>query len=221
MDRKEFSRIFPRLYHMAHHQALPSILRHGLLSTSSLLDLFEIKGADREALESRMRPRSVPITHPVHGMAVVRDQKPIMSDVRLAQALDGSATPAEFHRLLNGKVFFWVTSDRLKTLRNAAEYRAEPQLVLTLDTEKLVAEFGDLISLCPMNSGACKPFAHPRTPAIFQPIEDYDFPYWKRRKGGAEKSVVECTVERGVYDVSRFIVETEFVGGGENATHRN
>lgn len=81
---------------MAHSEALPSILQHGLLSTSALLDLFEIGGERRAKLETRMRPTSVPITHPVHGTAVVRDQKPIMNDARLEKSLGGSATARSF-----------------------------------------------------------------------------------------------------------------------------
>jgi hypothetical protein len=34
----------PRLYHMAEADTWDSIREHGLLSTSALLDLFEIKG---------------------------------------------------------------------------------------------------------------------------------------------------------------------------------
>ena len=53
------------------------VKRHGLRSTSSLLDLFEISGKERAVIETLMRRDSVTITHPVHGQAVIRDQKPI------------------------------------------------------------------------------------------------------------------------------------------------
>jgi hypothetical protein len=212
MEAELFVRTFPRLYHLAHHEALPSIRRHGLLSTRALLDLFEIAGALRQNIETRMRSQSVTITHPRHGVAVIRDQKAIMSDHRLEQALGGSATAAEFHLLLNSKVFFWVRADRLRTLRDAAAYREEPQLALTLDTRRLVEVYGHELTLCPMNSGSCKPMPHPRTPRIFQTIRDYDFEFWRRRKGAAAKAVVECTVERAVLDVDRFILQTEVIG---------
>jgi hypothetical protein len=219
MDTDLFCQTFPRLYHMAHFKALPSIRRHGLLSTCALLDLFEVPGTRRQEIETRMRPASVVITHPVHGKAVVRDQKPIMSDERLEKSLGGTATAAEFHLLLNSKVFFWVSPDRLQTLRNAGAYRGDPQLVLILDCRQVVEAYCDQIMLCPMNSGACKPIAHPRTPAMFQRIREYDFDFWSRRKGGAHKAVVECTVERGVYDIDRFLIQTEIVGDGAHASH--
>jgi len=50
MDPELLIKTFPRLYHMADRDAWPSIQRHGLLSTTALLDLFEIHGAQRKAL---------------------------------------------------------------------------------------------------------------------------------------------------------------------------
>jgi hypothetical protein len=197
---------------MAHHRALPSIKRFGLLSTSALLDHFQITGEKRMTIERTVRRESVTITHPIHGTAVIRDQKPIMTDRRLEQALGGTATAAEFHLLLNSKVFFWVHSERLAGLRDAQAYRGAPQLILTLDTQRLVEAYGNQMKLCPMNSGACRPFAHPRSPAIFQSIADYNFEFWRQRRGSPAKAVVECTVESGVQDVERFILKTEIVG---------
>src|SRR5437867_2981350 len=139
MDSARFVRRFPRLYHMAHKDALDGILHHGLRSTSSLLDLFEVTGSQRAVIETQIRRNGVQIAHSTHGCAVIRDQKPIGNDSRLAKALGGSATPEEWHLLLNSKVFFWVTYDRLEIFRNARAYRDSPQLLLVLDTKKVVA----------------------------------------------------------------------------------
>lgn len=211
MQVDQFTETYPLLYHMAHHEALPSILKHGLLSTSALLDLFEIDGKRREIIEMTMRPNSVLIEHPKHGKAVIRDQKALMSDRRLKQALSGTMETTAFHLLLNSMVFFWVTSGRLKTLREAVAYHKEPQLVITLDTKRLVSAYTDKIMLCSMNSGSCKPMAHPRSPGIFQSIEDYNFDLWRRKKGSAMKAVVECTVKTGVFQIEKFIVSHEIV----------
>src|SRR3970282_1237905 len=75
----DLARHYPRLFHMAEAGCWPSVQRYGLLSTSGLLDLFEVDPEQRVQLESRHRPESVRIQHPVHGTAVIRDQKP-MSD---------------------------------------------------------------------------------------------------------------------------------------------
>src|SRR2546429_180882 len=42
---------FPRLYHMAEAGSWPSVEQHGLLSTSALLDLFEVTGEKRRDIE--------------------------------------------------------------------------------------------------------------------------------------------------------------------------
>jgi hypothetical protein len=212
MDRELFCRTFPQLYHMAHRNALAGIRQHGLLSTTALVDLFEVPREQRARILTRVRPDSIVIEHPVHGLAVIRDQKPLVSERRLAQALQGTATTEEFLQLLNSRVFFWVNSDRLEGLRNAVAYRGEPQLVLTLDTRSLVGAYGDAINLCPMNSGACRPMPHPRSPDIFQSIQEYDFEFNRRRKGSREKAVVECTVHDRVEDIGRFLIAWELVG---------
>ena len=51
--------IYPRLYHMAEVNSWDSIQRHGLLSTSALLDFFGYSGPERERIESARRPVSV------------------------------------------------------------------------------------------------------------------------------------------------------------------
>lgn len=212
MDADIFCETYPRLYHMAHHSALPGIFKHGLLSTRSLLDLFAIFGEEREAIITRMRPKSVTIKHPVHGQAVIRDQKPIMNDRRLASALGGSATPRQWHELLNSKVFFWVSPSRLAALRGAQAYRGDPQLILTLDTRQVVEIASQRIWLCPMNSGCCKPFAHPRTPEVFRRLRDFDYAESKRKRG-AKNTVVECAIDGELKGIERLCIEHEIVGG--------
>lgn len=209
MNADLFAATFPKLYHMAHKDSWDGIQQHGLLSTTALLDLFEMSGGERSGIEAAMRKTCIRIQHPKHGIAVIRDQKPIMSDKKLASALGDSATPEQWYRLLNTKAFFWVLPERLRQLRNAQEYRAQPQLVLTFDTRRIVDDHADRIWLCPMNSGACKPFAHPRTPDIFQRLADYDFKFWRKRKGGAQKAVVECTVEHMLPNVEKYLLKRE------------
>src|SRR6185312_14586628 len=121
MEPELLIKTFPRLYHMAERDAWPSIRLHGLLSTTALLDLFEIKGAQRIALEEAHRPESVIITHPKYGKATVRDQKP-MDDKGLTRCLTG-VTPREWYRILNRKTFFWLTEERFRTLIGARAYR--------------------------------------------------------------------------------------------------
>ncbi|MGH7969145.1 MAG: DUF7002 family protein, partial [Limisphaerales bacterium] len=83
MTHNELLQYYPRLYHMAEAGTWPSILKHGLLSTTALLDLFEVPAAQRKQIESTHRPECVTIAHPVHGSAVIRDQKPMRESTLL------------------------------------------------------------------------------------------------------------------------------------------
>ncbi len=162
---KELADLYPRLYHMAEAGTWDSIRKHGLLSTSSLLTLFEVDDRTRNEIEAQRRPESVPLTHARHGRAVVRDQKPLIHS-KLLQSLRG-CTPEEWYRLLNSRVFFWLTEDRLKTLICAREYAGKEHTILTVDTLALVNAYQQQITLAPMNTGNTQPFAHPRGPDTF------------------------------------------------------
>ena len=181
----------------------------GLLSTSTLLNLFEIKGEARRRLESQVRRQSQTISHAKYGSAVVRDQKPIVNEERLRKCVQG-ATPEEWLRLLNSKVFFWVNCARLNGLRSARAYRGRQHLVLTLNTRKLVTAYLPSITLCPMNSGNCLPYPHPRSPTCFASIQDFDYAGWRAKRGGRE-IVVECAVDGSVKNVEQYLLRQEIV----------
>jgi hypothetical protein len=197
---------------MAHVDALPRIRAHGLLSTTALLDLFEVPAEKRLAMETQMRKKSVVIEHPSLGRAVIRDQIPIGSDKQLTKSLEGTASAADWHRLLNSKVFFWVTRERLDRLRNAGAYRTSPQLILVLDTKRVVEAAEDRIWLSSMNSGAVGRFAHPRSPDTFQKLKNYDFDYWCKKRGGIENAVIECAIDRELQSVEQVVKSSHIVG---------
>lgn len=203
METELLIRTFPKLYHMAHVDAWEGVRRHGLLSTSALLDLFEINGAEREQIESHRRPQNVLVRHAVHGTAVIRDNIP-MDDRGLTRALIG-LTPREWYQILNKRVFFWLTPERLTTLLSAGAYRGRDHCVLTIDTRGLVARHEKEISLSSMNSGCTKPYPHPRGKDLFQRIADYPFEHFRRKKGGARKAVVELAVDYAVPDIMDFV----------------
>ena len=87
---------------MAEFGSWPSIRQHGLLSTSALLDLYEVAGVERAGLEFRHRPECEEIYHDAHGSAVIRDQKP-MTDADLRKCLRDGLTPADWYEILNEK----------------------------------------------------------------------------------------------------------------------
>ncbi len=67
MTVEEFCAAYPRLYHMAEAAAWPSIQRHGLLSTSALLDLYGVAGAERARIERSAGPDFIAVTHARNG----------------------------------------------------------------------------------------------------------------------------------------------------------
>jgi hypothetical protein len=204
---------FPRIWHMAEGGSWDSIRRHGLLSTSALLDLYGMDGDRRLALEARRRPDSVPIWGEGLPNAVIRDQKP-MTDSALAKCLTGGMTPEEWFRILNKRVFFWPSRDRLHGLLNARAYRGRPQTVLTVDTASLVAAHRGRIELSPINSGATIYNPQPRGRSTFRSIADY--PFEKRRMTRTStKSVAELAVRDGVPDIIDHLVAVHRINGDD------
>ncbi len=203
----------PTLYHMAERGSWPSIRRHGLLSTTALLDRFEIYGQERTSIEARRRPTSVFLNQPAVGSAVVRDQLP-MDDRGLTRCLQDGLTPEAWYRLLNGMVFFWLTRDRLVRLLNAGTYRGLEHDVLELNAKALVDTYANNIWLCPMNSGCTKPFPHPRGHATFQRIAANHYSQWKKKRKQGER-VVELAVDHSVADVARFVSRVTRMRGRE------
>lgn len=199
----QFVHHYPRLYHMAECDSWPSIRKHGLLSTTALLDLFEIKGALRRSLESQHRPDSVTITHPQHGKAIIRDQKPLRPGA-LAKCLVGM-TPEQWYRTLNGYVFFWVTEERLKTLLAARAYRNRTHTVITVDTARLLETNAKAVRLSPINSGSTIYNPRPRGGDTFQRLSSYPFEE-RRRLRGLASAVAELAVQYSVSDIHHCVV---------------
>lgn len=208
ISHERIAELHPVLYHMAEFGTWDSIRNYGLLSTSALLDVFGKSGTEREQIESMRRKTSIPISDATHGKVVIRDQRP-MNDSKLAKCLRGGLTPTDWYRILNGKVFFWLTEPRLITLMKA--YADSEHLVLEVDTNELLNRWGDSVLLTPMNTGTTSPMAFPRGLSTFQPPHKYQFEMYKKRKGGARKAIVELTVGYSVSDIAEFTVR---------ATHR-
>lgn len=200
---------YPYLYHMAELGSWGSIQKHGLLSTTALLDLFEINGSLRAQLECQHRPESVTIRHPIHGEAVVRDQKP-MHDAGLKRALQDNLKPKDWYRVLNRRVFFWVTVDRLQRMLSARAYKNQRHLVLKIKTATLVSVHAERIELCRMNSGCTKPIPHPRGLQTFKSIGEYPDINWSR-----PEPIVELTVDYAVNDIESHVVSVHEAGAGK------
>lgn len=199
----ELIRDCPTLYHMAERGSWPNIRDHGLMSTSALLDQTGLDGPARAAIEVRRRPTSVALTHPAIGRAVIRDQKP-MDDAGLRRCLTDGLSPEDWYRLLNGRVFFWLTTARLSRLLNARANIAAEHDVLQIASAPLIAAYAGTITLSAINSGTTIRAAPARGRATFLPIVEYPYAAWRAKRPRGER-VVELTVPYGVPDIARFV----------------
>jgi len=162
-------------------------------------------GDRRDEIEARRRPNSVPLTDEKLGRAVIRDQNPLIES-KLIKTLKG-CTAEEWYRLLDGRVFFWLTVERLNKLLCAKAYRGSEHTVLTVDTRSLVSAYKAAVTLTPMNTGNTQPFAHPRGPDKSMKLQDY--PFDERAKYGRQYQVVEIAIEHGVTDIKKYVISAE------------
>jgi hypothetical protein len=203
LELAELVRDCPTLYHMAERDSWPSVRKYGLLSTTALLDHFEVAAPLRAAIECKRRPASVTLERNGLGRAVVRDQFP-MDDKGLCRCLEDGLSPEDWYRTLNAKVFFWLTRERLLRLLNAGNYRLQEHDVLALDAMSLIHAYEDKIWFSPINSGCTKPFPHPRGRRTFQRIADYPYAHWKAKRRRGER-VVEVAMDHAVPDAAKFV----------------
>jgi len=131
-----------------------------------------------------------------------------MDDIGLKRALGDSLTPDEWYRILNRNVFFWPTIERLETMRNARAYRGKPHTIIVIDTLRLLRAHLSKVLLSPINSGATKPFPHPRGRDTFLPLGDYPYQERKRARGEAN-AIAEVAVIRAVPDIKEFVISVE------------
>ena len=192
---EELASRYPVLYHMAEGGSLENIQKLGLLSTSALLERFEVNGDRRFGIESARWPEIVVLEHTEHGRALVQDNKPMHESV-LERCLAGM-TPREWYETLNRRVFFWVERKRLVRLLGAKAYRDRPHLVLELETAESLRRHEEKVSVSPINSGATFTMNRtPRGPNTFRRIGDHP-------RG---KAVVEVTVDYGVPDARELVL---------------
>jgi len=201
---------------MAEPGSWSSIRRHGLLSTSALLKLFEVSGRQRFLIEAAHRPTSVALQHPAHGAAVIRDQKP-MSNAALQRCLQDGLRPADWYRLLNRHVFFWLSRERLDRLLRAKAYRSKRHTILEIDTARLIASCGRNVFLTPINTGSTLFSPQPRGLRTFLRIAEYPYDEWRQRRKGSRDAIVELAVRGAVQNIENVVVRVTDEGAGQPA----
>lgn len=196
--RRDLASRRPLLYHVAEDGALAGIERHGLLSTSALLSLFDVAEPRRTVLESEWRQRCEVITHPIHGTTALRDQKPMRPEW-LRKCLQDGLTPSDWYRLLNGKVFLWPSERTVATLLTARPYRDRPHLVLVVDTRSLLEDGQHVVTVSAINSGNARRRPTPRGPGTFAPVSI----------GALPPRIAEVAVDEAIVDVMTHVRHVE------------
>lgn len=207
MTEEELLKRHPRVWHMAADGMWPNIQANGLLSVTKLLDLFEMSGSDRDPIESSRRPQCVELTHPTHGRAIVRDNKP-MFESALLKCLEDGLAPKDWYRILNSKSYFWVDKARLDRLLSARAYVKDPQTVIEVDTSALLQRHRKRVRLARMNTGQTLYVPQPRGLSTFRTIAA--FPDGEGAIGTKQRPrIVELVVEEGVPDIAECVIRAD------------
>ncbi|MGB3870864.1 MAG: hypothetical protein WA937_15520 [Flavobacteriales bacterium] len=156
MFNQQFAKRNPFLYHLTASTNAPQIVRSGtLLSTASIARLAIQDAGQRKSFVQERRPEHVVLSGNGSSYSI-RDQRPISMTV-----LDRSLTPGlragDFIELLNGRVFFWPTINRLR--RHYDRYTLESPVILRVKSTALI-ELNPHVQLARLNTGATR--CHPK-----------------------------------------------------------
>lgn len=211
MTPEQFIYRYPHLYHATRAGAWSSISDRGLLSASAALDHFGILGALRIPFESRYRPEDMHI-FPEHASDIVLREQTRMPRHHLMPALKGTGmSPEDWYRLVNSRVFFWPTEDRLRRALSALNRRTLEHDVLIVDTASFVAAHGGRMELLSLISSHTFPIPQVRSRSTFKPMAEYP----TSPRGRPLQEVVEVAVEDSVPDIVRFVLEVRRMRGNK------
>jgi hypothetical protein len=148
----------------------------------------------------------------------VRDQKPLPASA-LAKCLVG-LRPPQWYELINSMVFFWLDVDRLNRQRRACEPR--PQVVLIIDTARLVVRYAERIALSRINSGHARRRPAPRGRCTFVPYRLWIESGWSSETEGLgihprthSQRPAELTVAEDARDVMSCLIDVHRLASGK------
>lgn len=209
------NRLPPHVFHLAEEANFSSIQQYGLLSTSALLDLAGVHGEERIRMEHCRRTIHTKLSNGPY----LRDQKP-MPPQALARCVIGMQ-PADWYRLINSKVFFWLDPDRLNRQRQACEPR--PQIMLLIDTTRLLDRYGEKASVSPINSGNARRKPASRGRSTFVSYASWSESGWESESAGLgtrtrprSHQPVELTIDGAVPDIMNFVIRVQRLESGES-----
>ena len=199
----DFTRAQPYLYHLSAVENRASIERHGLLSTSALLDLHGVAGPARAPFEQDQRRAALALPGAAPPV-VLRDQIPLV-ETKLAACLRDGLTPRDWRLMLNSRVFFFPSLARVQALLGASVNRGRPQLLISLHAAAVLAAYAQAITLSPLNSGSVLYVPQPRGLDTHARIPDFAYAAWRGKRGRPDRAIAEIAVDYAMPDAARFI----------------
>lgn len=149
MDIKEFQKKRPCLYHLTSNKNLTNISSGKLLfSTKQIVKLT--KTSDEILRKKRTNHITIGDGETTFD---IRDQRPISEKLLRGCLLDGM-TLEEYYELLNERVFWWPTLDRLS--RHFNKYAFEKPKIICVKTSELFEVNPDNVEFSRLNSGALR-----------------------------------------------------------------
>jgi hypothetical protein len=162
------------VFHMVDQANWQSVAQRGLLSASMLID--ELPDIEQRAdLKRRFRPSTLVLQTGCR----LRDQRP-MPPACLARCLDQPLQPADWYALVNDRVFFWASAERLQRHHAACLDRA--QVILAIDTEQLMAQHADEAEVTAFNTGNARRLPAKRGNRSFVPYRSWLENAWQEEQ---------------------------------------
>jgi hypothetical protein len=177
MKIEEFIKKKEFLYHLTDSDNLEKIkAEKKLLSTEAILNLTSFVENERIEFLSQRRK-----THEIIEIGEdkyhIRDQRPI-SLLNLVKCLTTGFSVKDFFRMLNNRVFFWPTLQRLNS--HYKRYSSENPIIIRVATEELL-KINPHSEFCRLNSGATRSNSHlkgappERGNGTFLPAEEFKY----------------------------------------------
>ena len=141
-----------------------------------------------------------------------------MSDTKLRSCLSVGCSPADWYRILNSKVFFWPTKERVLSLISARAYKKKRHTIITVDSNRLLTHYSKKTFLSRINSGAIIYRPTPRGPATFVPFEKWPDKV-RPRVGTLKVAVVELAINYGIPDIREFIIRVDEARNGRVSSY--
>ena len=205
MYTSDLAAVAPQLFHLTAGDAWPSIAERGLRSATWLVRAHDVDEERAGALLAVPREQGEVIGDPSDplGHATLRDQKPLTLS-KLERLVEG-ITPEGYIRLINDRVYFYMKAADVERVRAQRE-DGGPQLLLTFDSRRLLADYSGSVRVAKINTGATIGMQGRRGPRTWLAIDKFP---------GRATEVKEFTVLDGISDVLPYLVSAEVWEKGE------